>query len=99
MSSGKVLVTGANGFIAAVSRGLVMSPPQLTAIIQWVVRSLLEEGFSVRGTVRSEAKGAHLRRQFASYGDRLELVIVPDIIKVGRRAIDRIAFQSLDMPH
>ncbi|KAJ7230085.1 NAD-P-binding protein [Mycena pura] len=66
MSSGKVLVTGANGFIAA-----------------WVVRSLLEEGFSVRGTVRSEAKCAHLRKQFASYGDRLELVIVPDIIKAG----------------
>ncbi|KAJ7230087.1 hypothetical protein GGX14DRAFT_409928 [Mycena pura] len=66
ISSGKVLVSGANGFIAA-----------------WVVRLLLEAGFSVRGTVRSEAKCAHFRKEFASYGNRLEFVIVPDITKEG----------------
>lgn len=65
ITSGKVLVTGANGFIAV-----------------WLVKDLLEKGFSVRGTVRSEAKGEHLKKLFASYGDKLELVVVDDITKV-----------------
>ncbi|KAJ6512289.1 NAD-P-binding protein [Mycena vulgaris] len=76
ISSGKVLVSGANGFIAA-----------------WVVRSLLEEGFSVRGAVRSEAKCAHLRKTFHSYGDKFELVVVPDITQDG--AFDE-AVQGVD---
>ena len=63
--SGKVLVTGANGYIAV-----------------WIVKLLLEAGYSVRGTVRSESKAAHLRKLFSSYGDKLELVIVDDITKV-----------------
>ena len=65
VNSGKILVTGANGFIAI-----------------WVVRSLLEHGFSVRGTVRSLAKGEHVKKTFASYGDKLEIVVVPDITSV-----------------
>ena len=64
--SGKVLVTGANGFLAV-----------------WVVKKLLEAGFSVRGTIRSEDKGTYLKKLFASYGDKLEFVIVKDITKVG----------------
>ncbi|KAI0926024.1 hypothetical protein AcW1_008303 [Taiwanofungus camphoratus] len=64
--SGRVLVTGANGYIAI-----------------WVVRSLLEQGYAVRGTVRSESKAAHLRESFASYGDKLEVVVVDDITKEG----------------
>ncbi|KAJ6535707.1 NAD(P)-binding protein [Mycena capillaripes] len=76
MSSGKVLVSGANGFIAS-----------------WVVRTLLEEGFSVRGTVRSAAKGAHMRNLFASYGDKFELVVVSDITQEG--AFDE-AVQGVD---
>ncbi|KAK7045109.1 D-lactaldehyde dehydrogenase [Favolaschia claudopus] len=66
ISTGKVLVTGANGFIAA-----------------WVVRELLDEGFSVRGAVRSASKCAHLRETFASYGDKFELIVVPDITQEG----------------
>lgn len=62
---GKVLVTGANGYIAV-----------------WVVKNLLEQGFSVRGTVRSESKGTHLKEVFKSYGDKLEVVVVEDIAKV-----------------
>ncbi|KAF8178849.1 NAD(P)-binding protein [Mycena galopus ATCC 62051] len=58
ITAGKVLVSGANGFIAA-----------------WVVRTLLEEGLAVRGTVRSAEKCAHLRETFASYGDKFELVV------------------------
>ena len=66
ITKGKVLVTGANGYIAL-----------------WVVRSLLEAGFFVRGTVRSESKIAHLKETFKSFGDKLEVVVVPDITKVG----------------
>ncbi|TFY65554.1 hypothetical protein EVG20_g5537 [Dentipellis fragilis] len=49
----------------------------------WVVRRLLEDGYSVRGTVRSADKAIHLRELFKSYGDKLELVVVPDITEEG----------------
>ncbi|KAL6299277.1 NAD-P-binding protein [Sparassis latifolia] len=64
--TGKVLVTGANGYIAI-----------------WVVRTLLEQGYAVRGTVRSHSKAKHLHKTFKSYGDKLEIVIVEDITKEG----------------
>ncbi|KAJ7490826.1 D-lactaldehyde dehydrogenase [Mycena latifolia] len=66
ITSGKVLVSGANGFVAI-----------------WVVRALLEQGFSVRGAVRSIDKGKHLSELFSSYGDKFELTVVPDITKEG----------------
>lgn len=62
----KILVSGANGFIAV-----------------WLIRSLLEQGYSVRGTVRSMEKSAFLVDMFKSYDDKFELVIVEDITKVG----------------
>ncbi|VDB84657.1 unnamed protein product [Peniophora sp. CBMAI 1063] len=62
----KVLVTGANGYIAA-----------------WLVRLLLEDGYSVRGTVRSAAKGVFLEKLFAEYGDKFEIAVVEDITKEG----------------
>ncbi|KAL1751107.1 hypothetical protein FB107DRAFT_222671 [Schizophyllum commune] len=52
-------------------------------IAMWVVRTLLEKGYSVRGTVRSSAKGAYLSNYFRSYGDKFELAIVDDITKEG----------------
>lgn len=61
----KVLVTGANGYVAV-----------------WVVKTLLERGFSVRSAVRSEGKAGHLRKLFSSYGDKHEVFIVEDIAKV-----------------
>ncbi|TPX33579.1 hypothetical protein SmJEL517_g03563 [Synchytrium microbalum] len=61
-----VLVTGANGFIAA-----------------HCVQQLLEKGYSVRGTVRSAAKGTHLTNLFAKYGDKFSVVVVDDITKDG----------------
>ncbi|KAI0746586.1 NAD(P)-binding protein [Daedaleopsis nitida] len=67
ITSGRVLVTGANGYLAA-----------------WVVKDLLDSGFSVRGTVRSESKATYLREYFGKiYGDRFEVVIVEDITKDG----------------
>ena len=53
-------------------------------IALWVVQTLLEQGYSVRGTVRSESKGTHLKESFAKYGDKLEVVVVEDITKVRR---------------
>ena len=61
----KVLVTGANGFVAI-----------------YVVQRLLQEGYSVRGAVRNAARGVHLKKVFAEYGDKLEIVTVEDITKV-----------------
>ncbi|KAI0088796.1 NAD(P)-binding protein [Irpex rosettiformis] len=66
VQSGKVLVSGANGYIAV-----------------WLVKKLLDEGYSVRGTVRSASKGVYLSKIFASYGDKFELVVVEDITKDG----------------
>lgn len=63
----KILVSGANGYLA-----------------MWVIRLLLEEGHSVRGTVRSEDKGLFLAEYFNKHGwgDKFEYVIVKDIAKV-----------------
>jgi hypothetical protein len=76
-STDKVLVTGANGYIAL-----------------WIVKTLLERGNSVRGSVRSESKGRVLRELFNSYGDLLEIVVVPDMTKA-RFIIEDISFSML----
>ncbi|KAI0325808.1 NAD-P-binding protein [Cubamyces sp. BRFM 1775] len=82
VTSGKVLVTGANGYIAV-----------------WVVKSFLDAGFAVRGTVRSESKAGHLRNLFKSFGDKFEVVIVEDITKEGAfdayvKDVDAIAYTA-----
>ncbi|TFY51472.1 hypothetical protein EVG20_g10987, partial [Dentipellis fragilis] len=66
---------------AAPAKALVTGANGFIAVC--VVRRLLEDGYSVRGTVRSADKGPHLRELFKSYGDKLELVVVPDITKEG----------------
>ncbi|EFI27543.1 D-lactaldehyde dehydrogenase [Coprinopsis cinerea okayama7 len=63
---GKVLVTGANGYIA-----------------MWVIKLLLERGYSVRGTVRSADRIPYLRDRFKSYGEKLKVVVVSDITEEG----------------
>ncbi|KAF5363173.1 hypothetical protein D9758_008392 [Tetrapyrgos nigripes] len=62
----KVLVSGANGYIAA-----------------WLVRTLLEEGYIVRGTVRTEEKAKFLKKLFEKYADKFEAVVVSDITSDG----------------
>ena len=53
-------------------------------IATWIVRTLLERGFTVRGTVRTEEKGKFMKEYFTSlgYGDKFEVVVVDDITKV-----------------
>jgi len=46
-----------------------------------IVDVLLKKGYSVRATIRSVSKGTYLKKIFAKYGDKLELVVVPDITK------------------
>ncbi|KAJ6595876.1 D-lactaldehyde dehydrogenase [Mycena vulgaris] len=76
-SGDKVLVSGANGFIAV-----------------WVLQTLLEKGYSVRGTVRSASKAAHLDGLFKEkYPGKWEWVVVADITKEG--AFDE-AVKSVD---
>ena len=50
-----------------------------------VLKELLERGFQVRGTIRSESKAAFVRNTFKSFGDKLELVVIPDATKVRSR--------------
>ncbi|KAI0716154.1 NAD(P)-binding protein [Cerioporus squamosus] len=66
VSSGTVLVTGANGFVAV-----------------WVLQDLLEHGFSVRGTVRSEGKATYLRDRFATYPGKFDVVVVGNMTAEG----------------
>ena len=51
-------------------------------IAMWIIRLLLEKGYCVRGTVRSSDKIAHIKKTFKEYGDRIEIVVVEDIVKV-----------------
>ena len=53
-------------------------------IAMWIVRTLLERGFTVRGTIRTEDKGKFMIEYFESLGyrDKLEVVVVDDITKV-----------------
>ncbi|KZO94396.1 NAD(P)-binding protein [Calocera viscosa TUFC12733] len=62
----KVLVTGANGFLAL-----------------HIVKQLLEQGYSVRGTVRSASKGEWIKIKFSSFGTKFDYSIVEDITKEG----------------
>jgi len=61
-SPSKVLVSGANGYIAA-----------------WVIKSILDRGHRVIGTVRSPSKGEYLLKQF---GEKFSYIVVEDIAKV-----------------
>ena len=47
-----------------------------------VVKTLLEEGYDVVGTVRSAAKGDYLKTLFDNFGDKFSYIIVEDIEKV-----------------
>ena len=51
-------------------------------VAAWVVQALLEEGYSVIGTVRSASKGEHLKKLFSPFGNKFEVAVVKDITTV-----------------
>ncbi|KIO32648.1 hypothetical protein M407DRAFT_18408 [Tulasnella calospora MUT 4182] len=52
-------------------------------IAAWVCKTLLDKGYSVVGTVRSESKGDYLKDLFKDFGDKFSYIIVKDIDKEG----------------
>ncbi|KAJ3533965.1 hypothetical protein NMY22_g7115 [Coprinellus aureogranulatus] len=50
---------------------------------QWVVRKLLDQGYTPRAVVRSEAKANELKKNFAKDAEKLEFAIVEDMGKDG----------------
>ncbi|KAK7472035.1 hypothetical protein VKT23_000146 [Stygiomarasmius scandens] len=44
-----------------------------------LVKALLEKGYIVRGTVRSEGKGKYLKDLFKEHGDKFETIVVADM--------------------
>ena len=52
---------------------------------QWVVKTLLDRGYTVRAAVRSESRANDLKTLFPSAGDKLEFAIVEDMLKVRTR--------------
>ena len=51
-------------------------------IAAWIIQQLLEDGYHVRGTVRSAAKGASLQKIYAQFDDQFEPFIVRDMTEV-----------------
>ncbi|KIO32657.1 hypothetical protein M407DRAFT_212638 [Tulasnella calospora MUT 4182] len=49
----------------------------------WVAKALLERGFTVIGTVRSEPKGEYLKTLFKQYENQFSYAIVPDVAEEG----------------
>lgn len=48
----------------------------------WLVHTLLEHGYSVRGTVRTTAKGDALKASLGLLATKFEYSIVDDVLKV-----------------
>ncbi|KAG8979526.1 methylglyoxal reductase (NADPH-dependent) gre2 [Tulasnella sp. 425] len=68
-----------------------------------VVETLLKYGYSVRGAVRSLAKGTDIKKLFAEYGDRVQIVKVPDFNEPGAfdealKGVEGILHSSSPLP-
>jgi nucleoside-diphosphate-sugar epimerase len=64
------------------SNALILVSGAAGFIATHIIQQLLESGYRVRGTVRSEEKTPYLKSLFEKFGDALEVMIVPDITKV-----------------
>lgn len=77
----------------AVQSGKILVSGANGYVAVWVITKLLEAGYAVRGTVRSERSIPYLQQHFQSYGDKVEFVIVPDITKVSSSLLQPIDFR------
>jgi uncharacterized protein YbjT (DUF2867 family) len=83
--------------LPSTQQNLTQNTPELSPLIlltgangflgTWILRTLLEVGYRVRGTVRSEAKAAALQdvvqRWDAVYAMKADVVVVSDITRPG----------------
>lgn len=46
----------------------------------WILKTLLDQGFSVKAAVRNESKATYLRNKFSDQASQLEFVIVEDFL-------------------
>ena len=69
-------------------------------VATWVVRSFLEAGYHVRGSVRSEETANNVRNSHPGYNDQLSFVIVKDIAQKGAfdEAVKGVDGVSLSCP-
>ncbi len=65
------------------SKGLVLVTGVNGFIAARTAEALLAAGFEVRGTVRAQASAKGLRAALAAYGERLQIVEVPDMTAAG----------------
>ena len=65
----------------------------------YIVKNLLEDGYIVRGVVRSLEKEKQLQDIFKSHGDKLELAVVEDMLKVSmiKAFFSRLSFETDDV--
>ncbi|KZT50819.1 NAD(P)-binding protein [Calocera cornea HHB12733] len=68
-----------------------------------IVNQLLEDGYAVRGTVRSTSKGEWMKSKFASFGAKFEYSIVEDISKEGAfdealKGVDAVLHTATPIP-
>jgi nucleoside-diphosphate-sugar epimerase len=66
--------------ISSTDKVLVTGTNEYIAL--WIAKVLLERGNSVRVAVSSDSEGDRMKQPLESCGDRLELVVVPEITKV-----------------
>lgn len=66
----------------AVSTGIALVTGANGYVAVWAIKQLLEQGYSVRGTLRCMSKADHLRTIFHDFVNRLEFVVVEDFTKV-----------------
>ncbi|KAF8736669.1 NAD-P-binding protein, partial [Rhizoctonia solani] len=57
-----------------------------------VIKDLLDHGYAVVGTVRSESKGQELAKIFPEHAEKFSYAVVPDIVKAG--AFDQVIEQG-----
>ncbi|KAF8148647.1 hypothetical protein B0H34DRAFT_205520 [Crassisporium funariophilum] len=79
------LTTASQFYFASPLRPMPILPPAPHKVLvtcangyvaMWVIPVLLEQGYSVRGTMRSEEKTTRLQEYFEEYGARAEWVVV-----------------------
>ncbi len=73
-------------------------------VAAWVVKELLEHGYKVRGTVRSEDSANGVRKTHPNHSDKLSFAIVKDVAAPGSfdeavKGVDGVRSQTRSTPY